>query len=263
MQFVSLRDGHRRVSYLKTWELQKLLVEKVAAGNVANTILFVEHESVITRGRGLQWTGESRDRHATSPRYSPGQEEIPLVDVDRGGDLTWHGPGQLVVYPILKLDGKEAPHKDVEAVIRGYERVILSVLNEVLIQGFTEKNATGVWVKSGSEPELQQKVASIGIGVRKWTTFHGLALNVANRLESYASFQPCGYESDVMTSLEKLGVGLAKTAEWREELERAFSRAFSQVFPLLGAASSTESSEECIIPLVNVQDIDTFLEIIR
>ena len=157
MKFVSLRDaGAALVDYEKTWDLQRRLVESVARGETPNTVLFVEHPSVITRGRGLQFTGESRDRHAPAPS-GPEAAGIPLVDIDRGGDLTWHGPGQLVVYPILKLDGIEAPARDVEKYLRGFERATIAVLAQYGVTGATRKNEAGVWVVRPGETRARQK----------------------------------------------------------------------------------------------------------
>ena len=286
MEFYSLRDSNgadggehpEHVSYQKTWDLQKRLVEVVSKGECPNTILFVEHESVITRGRGLQFTGQSplltnepRERHRPAPLFLPGEKEIPVLDIDRGGDLTWHGPGQFVCYPILRLDGKEAPEKDVEAALRGFESAVIEALKAYSIPAFTKKNETGVWVSpnSGSRDAptknagdagrgADKKIASLGIGVRKWTTFHGLALNVVNDLRFFSSFSPCGFSSEVMTSVKECRPENI-TSHWRRDLEALFAEAFLLKFPNnLSTDASGELNRNSKHPFVLDQEIDAF-----
>lgn len=243
------------VSYRKVWELQKQLVEKVSRGDYPNTVLFVEHSSVITRGRGLQWKGEVQAgehlRHAAAPDFSRLVEPMEIIEVERGGDLTWHGPGQLIAYPIFRLDGREGPNRDVEATLRGFEQVVNEVLAEFSLKGFVKKNAAGVWVRSLlEEGGGDRKIASLGIGVRKWTTFHGIALNVVNSLSSFQAFSPCGFPGEVMTSLLEMQAVSALT---RGALENKFIRAFQRIFP--GNAEGETN--------FGVQEIDALLESIR
>ncbi len=199
--------------YAEAYALQLDLVEKRARDEIADTVLFVEHPSVVTRGRGLQWTGVARER---SMPMGPLPVGMDYVEIERGGDLTWHGPGQLVVYPIMKLDGKGvAPARDVAAYIRWMEALLIDVLAKYDVRAGAKPGATGVWVGE----ELDRKIASIGIAVRKWVTFHGIGLNVVNDLQPFHAISPCGFSPEVMTRLSDLA---SVSGHWRADLEARF-----------------------------------------
>jgi lipoyl(octanoyl) transferase len=218
MQFESLPG---LVGYEEARQLQARLVERRAAGEIPDTVLFLEHRPVITQGRGLQFTGAERPRHAPVPANLP--KEIEFVETERGGDLTYHGPGQLVVYPICKLDGTGfGPHHDVEGYLRKLEKALIAALSEFGLQGESRSSATGVWVGD-------RKIASIGIAVRKWTTFHGAALNVVNDLKPFHLISPCGFASEVMTNLvEQCGQHGESFdgSRWRSQVEAALKNGF-------------------------------------
>jgi lipoyl(octanoyl) transferase len=202
--------------YEKARELQLRLVELRARDLIPDTVLFLEHEPVVTRGRGLQFTG------APGPRQMPLVGALPpgiaYAETERGGDLTYHGPGQLVVYPICKLDGQGfGPSHDIGAFLRKFEQVFIDVLmdyfgelGEDAIVAEARENATGVWIQA-REVGLQshkhrpsrpaQKIASMGIAIRRWVTYHGLAINCVNDLKPYSLISPCGFSPDVMTRL--------------------------------------------------------------
>lgn len=202
-------------AYEAARELQLDLVEKRARDEIADTFLFLEHEPVITRGRGLQFTGEVRPRHMPVPVSLP--PEISFAESERGGDLTYHGPGQLVVYPIVKLDGSGfGPHHDVAGFLRKLENVLISELTEFGLAVDSRENATGVWVAptKAALSTSARKIASIGIAVRKWVTYHGLALNCVNDLKPFHLISPCGYAPDVMTSLAEV---LQGNSDWERE----------------------------------------------
>jgi lipoyl(octanoyl) transferase len=202
------------VSYAEAREFQKALVDQRAADEIPDTILFLEHEPVITRGRGLQFTGEIRARHMPMPiQLPPG---VAFAESERGGDLTYHGPGQLVVYPIVKLDGKGwAPHHDVTGFLRRFEQIFIDELASMGLTADARSGAAGVWVGD-------KKVASIGIAVRKWVTYHGIAINVVNDLSPFHIFSPCGFASEVMTRLSDLVPDFEKDG-WRERLEKGIA----------------------------------------
>jgi lipoyl(octanoyl) transferase len=212
MQYWSITGTN---SYERISQLQKRLVDLRAQGRVPDTVLFVEHEPVVTQGRGLQFTGAVRERHVPVPQLP---SSIAFAESERGGDLTYHGPGQLVLYPICKLDGEGfGPHHDVEGYLRKLETLLQDELGTLGITAEARENATGVWVGN-------QKVASIGIAVRKWITYHGVAINVVNDLKPFRLFQPCGYNGQVMTNLQdllqgSLADGLKDWADWRSWLE--------------------------------------------
>lgn len=216
MQFWSLKG---LVRYEEVAEFQRLLVEKRAGGEIPDTVLFLEHEPVVTRGRGLQWTGVARER--SIPLASPLPPSIAFAESERGGDLTYHGPGQLVMYPIIKLDGSGfGPNHDIAAFLRKLEGVFVEWLKHLGLQSESRENATGVWAES-------KKIASIGIAIRKWVVWHGLAINVVNDLAPFQLISPCGFSPDVMGNLAGLMEfkGLAFGREgWREWTESELAR---------------------------------------
>lgn len=167
-----------RKPYAEVHELQQQLVAQRVAGEIPDTLILVEHEPIVTVGRkGGLAAGKIGD--------------IPVVEVERGGEATYHGPGQVVAYPILLLpEGR----RDLHAYLRDLEGIVLSVLAELDIEGRREPGLTGVWIGD-------KKVASIGVAVRRWVTWHGLALNVHTDLEAFRSFQPCGLSPEVMTRI--------------------------------------------------------------
>lgn len=209
MRFISIKG---EVSYSEANQIQKRLVELRARDACEDTFLFLEHRPVITRGRGLQWTGESRPRQMPLEQLPPGLE---FLETERGGDLTYHGPGQWVVYPICKLDGSGfGPKQDVSSFIRRLETLLMSVLEDLGLRAQARARATGVWVGD-------RKIASIGIAVRKWVTYHGIALNVVNDLKPFHFISPCGYAPEVMTRLKDLLPASAEACgeRWRQVLE--------------------------------------------
>ena len=181
MKQAELRDLGRR-DYQEVWQLQRELVEERRAGRIADTLLLCEHDEVITVGRRSGARGNI---------LSPG---IPVVEVERGGDVTYHGPGQLVGYPILLLDEDE---RDLHAYLRHLEEAHLRLCADLGLAGRREPGWTGVWVG-------ERKLVSLGVAVRRWVTYHGFALNVATDLSRFFAINPCGLDAAVMTSLSAL-----------------------------------------------------------
>ncbi|HED64479.1 MAG TPA: lipoyl(octanoyl) transferase LipB [Planctomycetes bacterium] len=165
-----------RTEYRACHAEQLRLVEARAAGEVGDILLLTEHEPVVTVGRGASVEAASG-------------VGVDVVEVERGGEATYHGPGQLVAYPILLL---EEGRRDLHRYLRDLEEVVIGVLDEFGIQGRREAGLTGVWIG-------EQKVCSIGVAVRRWVTYHGLALNLHTELEPFHRFQPCGLDPRVMT----------------------------------------------------------------
>lgn len=186
--------------YREAWLIQQALVEKRVAGLIPDTLLFVEHPPVITLGRGAQ-RGERAWVQADS-----GTE---VIEIERGGLATYHGPGQMVVYPIFRLDRKHASQSRAGVVnlIRSLENWIVATLSSLDIKSSTLEGKTGVWVTGlpAGAPSpgmpLERKIASIGIAVRRWVSFHGLALNYATGTAPWRQLSPCGFSADVMTDL--------------------------------------------------------------
>ena len=171
-----------RIEYEKALRLQEELLMQRYRGECEDTLLLLEHPAVFTLGRG------GNDNNLLTPR------EVPIHRVGRGGDVTYHGPGQLVGYPIVHLGSHG---RDVHAYLRGIEAVLIEVLAHHRIRARCRKGLTGVWVG-------EDKIASIGIGVRHWVTYHGFALNVDTDLTYFADIIPCGIAGVRMTSMTRM-----------------------------------------------------------
>lgn len=177
--------------YKDVWALQKRLVERRLRGEIPDVLILVEHPPVITLGRG---------RPAAPPLKRPPEalraRGVELFEVERGGEATFHGPGQLVGYPILKLEG---PLRDLHRYLRELEGLLIDALGDLGLPARRLEGATGVWTQT-SPP---RKLASIGVAVRRWVTYHGFALNVSVDLSYFELISPCGFESGVMTSVAR------------------------------------------------------------
>ena len=171
-----------RIEYEKALRLQEELLMQRYRGECEDTLLLLEHPAVFTLGRG------GNDNNLLTPR------EVPIHRVGRGGDVTYHGPGQLVGYPIVHLGSHG---RDVHAYLRGIEAVLIEVLAHHHVRAQCRKGLTGVWVG-------EDKIASIGIGVRHWVTYHGFALNVDTDLTYFADIIPCGIAGVRMTSMTRM-----------------------------------------------------------
>ena len=172
------------VDYLDAWEIQRKVHTEVASGNRPDTLLLLEHSSVYTAGKRTQI--EDRPTDGT-----------PVIDVDRGGMITWHGPGQLVGYPITKLSDPI----DVVAYVRKLEAILIKLLARFDILGERVEGRSGVWVKRGL---THDKVAAIGIRVSEGVTMHGFSLNCDNSLDAYASIVACGIRDAGVTTMSAL-----------------------------------------------------------
>ena len=169
------------LEYNEALDLQRQLVDDRVRGLIADTLLLLEHPHVVTRGAGHNGRTLGNNPH-------------PLYDVDRGGDITYHGPGQLVGYPIVHLKGRDLT---IGAHLRTIEAALIRSLADFGIKGERLKGFTGVWVGG-------RKIASIGIAVRAWVAYHGFALNVATDLSQFNGIHPCGLEPGQMTSMERV-----------------------------------------------------------
>ena len=181
MRAARLIDLGRR-EYGEVWKLQQELVAERQADAIPDTLVLVEHPDVITLGRR-----QSSQANVVAPG------DIPIFEIERGGDVTYHGPGQLVGYPIFKLTDAE---RDLHAYLRNLEEALIGVCADVGVDGRRNPGWTGVWIGD-------RKVASIGIAVRRWVTMHGFALNVSTDLSRFAAINPCGLDAAVMTSLAR------------------------------------------------------------
>jgi lipoyl(octanoyl) transferase len=202
--------GH--VSYRDAWAKQLELVEARQKGEVPDTLLLVEHEHVFTLGRRREAEGNVLDAG-----------DVEVIGIERGGDVTYHGPGQLVAYPIVLL--REGKERDLHAYLRNLEEAVIRTCTRFGLATDREPGKTGVWTTT---PVGRKKLCSMGIACRKWVTFHGLALNVTTDLAYFRRINPCGFESSVMSTMaEQLGAASfdAVKAALAEELGATLDRA--------------------------------------
>lgn len=206
MNSIHLIPVEGRVPYAAGLEWQRDLARaKIAGGLLEDLVLLVEHEPVLTLGRG------ARKSNVVAPRDILDVAGIQTVEVERGGDVTYHGPGQLVGYPILDLNRWE---RDLHWYMRQLEQTLIDTLRGLGLRGFRYPGYTGVWVgderflsTAGREAGRVRKIASIGVHVSRWVTWHGFALNVTDEpLRNFGLIAPCGIEEVRMTTLESEGV---------------------------------------------------------
>ena len=183
MRFVPLGFGPDYVDYQQAWQLQREVHAQVVDGSCDDTVLLLEHAAVYTAGK------------RTLDRERP-TESTPVIDVDRGGKITWHGPGQLVGYPILRLPDPI----DVVAFVRLLEGVLMEVCGQVGLPTTRIEGRSGVWVR-GIDGEQDRKVAAIGLRVSHGVTMHGFALNCCCDLGWADAIIPCGIDDAGVTSL--------------------------------------------------------------
>jgi len=193
------------VEYQRAHTLQQALVAARLHDQIADTLLVLEHPHVYTLGRGAD------EKFIVARR-----PQVPVIRVSRGGQVTYHGPGQMVAYPILKLEG---PARDVGRYLRQLEQVMIDALAQHGVGAERRDRFTGVWIGA-------RKIASIGVGIRRWVTYHGLALNLSTDLSYFASIVPCGIEGCQMTSLARLGRQDIGMAEFTNSLCENFRRVF-------------------------------------
>ncbi|GAA2246885.1 lipoyl(octanoyl) transferase LipB [Rarobacter faecitabidus] len=185
MEFVSLDVGSRTRDYEEIWQLQRDVHADVAAGRRDNTVLFVEHDAVFTAGK----------RTNRSDRPTDGAR---VIDVDRGGRITWHGPGQLVAYPIVRL----AEPIDVVKYVRALEQAVIDLCSELGAHTIRVEDRSGVWF--AANPLMRdRKVCAIGVRVARGTTMHGIALNCDANLADYGRIVPCGIDDAGVTTLTR------------------------------------------------------------
>ena len=183
MRFEAVDLGTALVDYTRAWDLQRRIHAEVVAGTREDTVLLLEHADVYTAGR----------RTASYERPVDG---TPVIDVDRGGKITWHGPGQLVGYPIIAL----AEPVDVVAYVRALEGAIIDLCADLGVPGSRVEGRSGVWV-TADERGRDRKVAAIGVRVAKGVTMHGIAINACPDLDAFNRIVPCGIPDADVTSL--------------------------------------------------------------
>ena len=225
LAFLDLELGSEQVDYQTMWDLQRAIHAQVSAGTRPDTVLLLEHASVYTAGK------------RTEPQERP-LDGTPVIDVDRGGKITWHGPGQLVGYPIIRLPESVL----VVDYVRRLEEALIAALDGYGLNTGRIRGRSGVWL-AADDQRLERKIAAIGVRVAAGTTMHGLALNVAPDLRWFDRIIPCGLTGVGVTSMAaELGrhltvteVALALRPHLRHYL--AFEEYVQS--PDIGSASST------------------------
>jgi lipoyl(octanoyl) transferase len=194
LQFLDLGLGSEHVDYQAAWDMQRSIHAAVSAGSRANTVLLLEHASVYTAGK------------RTEPHERP-LDGTPVVEVDRGGKITWHGPGQLVGYPIVSLPESIL----VVDYVRRLEEALVTMLAEYGLTTGRIRGRSGVWL-AADDRRLERKIAAIGVRVATGTTMHGFALNVDPDLRAFDRIIPCGLTGVGVTSMTtELGRDLTVT----------------------------------------------------
>ena len=196
--------------YGDAYHLQKELHRRISDGEAADVLLLVEHPPTITVGKS------GKLENILVSRAQLAREGISLLFVDRGGDVTYHGPGQLVTYPIIDLRKRG---RNIHKYVHDLEEVVIRVLDDFGIKGARDPGHAGVWIDN-------QEIAAIGLSVRKWVSMHGFALNVNTDLEQFALINPCGFKNRKATSISNL---LSRDTPMEAVIKRLLVR-FSEVF---------------------------------
>ncbi len=199
-----------RTKYAEAWELQKRIFSARTQGHIGDVLLLTEHDHVYTLGKAAD------DNHLLAKDEELSQKGVDVFWIDRGGDVTYHGPGQIVGYPILDLNNY---YLDIHRYLRDLEEVIIEMLKEFQIAGGRESEFTGVWVRN-------EKIAAIGVKVSKWITMHGFAINVNTDLSFFDRIIPCGIFHKGVTSLQQLMNKEIDIPEVHQHLINHFSRIF-------------------------------------
>src|ERR1700693_863385 len=232
------------IAYAEAWELQERVVAARKAGAIEDVLLFCEHPHVITLGRN------GRREHLLASEQVLRQKGVEFHSSDRGGDITYHGPGQLVGYPILNLG---AIRKDVVWYVRMLEEVMIRATAEFGISAERVTGKTGIWVPGTNDPNaaslIEEKLGAIGVHISRWVTSHGFAYNVSTDLRNFDLIVPCGITGRKATSLEKI-LGRAVT---RKEVVQPLVRNFGEVFGL----EMRETSREDLLAQLQAQELSS------
>jgi len=204
------------IGYAEAWALQKRIVAARKAAAIEDVLLVCEHPHVITQGRN------GKREHLLASEHVLRQKGVEYYETSRGGDITYHGPGQIVGYPILNLG---AIRRDVVWYVRMLEEAMIRATSEFGITAERIAGKTGIWVKSG---DTEEKLAAIGVHISRWVTSHGFAYNVSTDLRFFDLIVPCGIADRKATSLEKL---LGRSVEQVEVVPR-IARHLGELFGL-------------------------------
>ena len=191
---IEVINSIKSVDYTKSMKILEKRVHDVFLGKKDELLWILEHNSVYTAG-------------TSSKNIDLLDKNLKVIKTNRGGKHTYHGPGQKVVYFVLNLNKRE---KDIRKLVNKIENCIMDVLNEYNIESYPDRNNVGIWVDDKNNSE---KIAAIGIRVKKWVAYHGFALNISNDLSKYNGIIPCGIKDRGITNFKKLGVNNHKNLE--------------------------------------------------
>jgi lipoyl(octanoyl) transferase len=217
------------MAYAEALELQRRLVEERRAGAIDDTLLLVEHPHVITLGV----KGDGGRSHVLATPEQLADERIEVFETGRGGDVTYHGPGQIVGYPIIDLRPDRC---DVHRYVRDLEEVLIRVAADAGVTATRVPGLTGIWVGSS-------KLAAIGVRIGRWITSHGFALNLTTDLNYFGLIVPCGIADRAVTSLSQLGASVDRAAVEDRIVER-----FCEVFDRCPAELASPPEAATMIP---------------
>jgi lipoate-protein ligase B len=214
--------------YAEALELQRSIArDRISGGISQDVLLLMEHPPVVTLGRS------SKEKHlVASPEFLQ-SHGVELFEVERGGDVTYHGPGQLVGYPIVDL---KRHRQDLHWYLRKLEEVLINTLADYGIPGERNASYTGVWTRG-------KKIASIGVHARDWVTWHGFALNVTTDLSYFELIVPCGIDGVVMTSIAR-ELGAEEVSE--QDVQERVAAKFAEAFDLTAVVTSRSSLLETV-----------------
>ncbi|MHA7306434.1 lipoyl(octanoyl) transferase LipB [Arthrobacter sp. TMN-49] len=218
------------IDYTVAWDQQRAIHEGVVNGTTPNTVLLLEHAAVYTAGKRT----EDHERPF---------DGTPVINVDRGGKLTWHGPGQLVMYPIVRL----ADHHGIRAYVHALEDIIIDVLAHHGVDGVRVRGRAGIWLLADDKGP-DRKIAAIGIRVHEGVTMHGIAINANNSLAPYSQIIACGINDAGTTSLQVETGQDISPADLLEQVKSATSRILAPLIaefqpPLATTAGSAEADQ--------------------
>jgi lipoyl(octanoyl) transferase len=213
-QKIEWKHEKNLVDYKIAEEIMSKRVENIISNRKTELIWFLEHDSVFTLGTSAKTSDFKSDVN------------IPMYQTKRGGQTTYHGPGQRIVYMMLDLrNGK----KDIKQLVWNIEEWLILVLKDLGILGYRIPGMVGVWVKDPSNVNVDgtydKKIAALGLRIKKWVTFHGLALNVNPNLNFFTNINPCGIPGKGVTSLHELGVKIKMN-----DVDKVFKQTFSKIF---------------------------------
>ncbi len=205
------------IPYEEAWDLQKHLFEQRLNDEIPDTLVLCQHPHTYTVGKNGT---DNVSKHLLLNHQQLREHGINVFEIDRGGDITYHGPGQLVGYPILNLNHH---YRDVHRYLRDLEEVVIQAIGKWGIAGKRLEGITGVWVDTGRGPE---KLCAIGVKVTRWITMHGFALNVSPNLDYFNHIIPCGISDKSVTSMAS---SLGRDVDF-QEIEDAVVKSFESVF---------------------------------